>query len=238
MKDFSIIFENDDFVAVDKSSGLLTIPDRHNEKQASLYTSLTRKYGKIFIVHRLDRETSGLLLFAKTEETHKYLSQLFEARNIEKHYLGIVKGSMVNKTGTINEPIAEHPYNKGQMIIAKKGKPSVTDYEVLESYGIYSLLDFNIHSGRTHQIRVHAKSVGHPLICDVLYGDGKPVLLSSFKKKYKLSINEEEEKPLISRLGLHSYRLTFKDIHGIEHSIEAPLPKDMRALLNQLKKNR
>ena len=85
MKDFSIIFENDDFVAVDKASGLLTIPDRHNEKQASLYTSLTRKYGKIFIVHRLDRETSGLLLFAKTEETHKYLSQLFEARNIEKH---------------------------------------------------------------------------------------------------------------------------------------------------------
>ena len=238
MKDFSIIFENDDFVAVDKSSGLLTIPDRHNEKQASLYTSLTRKYGKIFIVHRLDRDTSGLLLFAKTEATHKYLSQLFEARNIEKHYLGIVKGAMVNKTGTINEPIAEHPYNKGQMIIAKKGKPSVTDYEVVESYGIYSLLDFNIHSGRTHQIRVHAKSVGHPLICDVLYGDGKSIMLSSFKKKYKLSINEEEEKPLIGRLGLHSYRLKFKDIHGVDHSIEAPLPKDMRALLNQLKKNR
>ena len=149
-----------------------------------------------------------------------------------------MRGSMPAKTGSVNEPIAEHPYHKGEMIISKKGKPSLTDYEVLESYGIYSLLDFNIHSGRTHQIRVHAKSVGHPLICDVLYGDGKPVLLSSFKKKYKLSIDEEEEKPLISRLGLHSYRLKFKDIHGIEHSIEAPLPKDMRALLNQLKKNR
>ena len=136
MKDFSIIFENDDFVAVDKSSGLLTIPDRHNEKQASLYTSLSRKFGKIFIVHRLDRDTSGLLLFAKNEATHKHLSQLFELRNIEKHYLGIVKGAMVHKTGTINEPIAEHPYNKGQMIIAKKGKPSVTDYTVMESYGI------------------------------------------------------------------------------------------------------
>ncbi|MEO6684164.1 MAG: RluA family pseudouridine synthase [Ginsengibacter sp.] len=238
MKDFSIIFENDDFVAVNKASGMLTIPDRHNEHQASLYTSLKHRYDKIFIVHRLDRDTSGLLLFAKTEASHKHLSQLFELRNIEKYYLGIVKGSLINKSGTIDEPIAEHPINKGQMIVAKKGKPSVTDYEVLEDYGIYSLVNFNIHSGRTHQIRVHAKYIGHPIIGDILYGDGQPVLLSSFKKKYKLSLKEEEEKPIISRLGLHSYKLSFKDIHGNQHFIEAEMPKDMRALLNQLKKNR
>ena len=238
MKGYSIIFENEDFVAVDKESGVLTIPDRHNENQVSLYKSLTHLYGKIFIVHRLDRDTSGLLLFAKTEQTHKYLSQLFENRNIEKHYLGIVRGSLVQKSGTINESIAEHPFVKGQMIVAKKGKPSVTDYEVLEDYGIYSLINFNIHSGRTHQIRVHAKFIGHPVICDVLYGDGKPVLLSSFKKKYKLSIQEEEERPLISRLGLHSSKLSFADIHGTLHTLEAPLPKDMKAMLNQLKKNR
>lgn len=238
MKGYSIIFENEDFVVVDKASGMLTIPDRHNENQVSLYKSLTNKYGKIFIVHRLDRETSGLLLFAKNEATHKHLSQLFEQRNIEKHYQSIVKGSLAQKTGTINEPIAEHPFVKGQMIIAKKGKPSVTDYEVMEDYGIYSLVNFNIHSGRTHQIRVHAKSIGHPVICDVLYGDGKPVLLSSFKKKYKLSMKEEEERPLISRLGLHSSTLSFVDIQGNKHTLEAPLPKDMRALLTQLKKNR
>lgn len=238
MKGYSIIFENEDFVAVDKEAGMLTIPDRHHENQVSLYKSLTRTYGKIFIVHRLDRDTSGLLLFAKSEATHKYLSQLFEQRNIEKHYQGIVKGSMVQKTGTINEPIAEHPTHKGQMIIAKKGKPSVTDYEVMEDYGIYSLISFNIHSGRTHQIRVHAKSLGHPIICDVLYGDGIPVLLSSFKKKYKLSMKEEEERPLMARMGLHSSTLSFKDIHGTDHTIKAPIPKDMRALLNQLKKNR
>ena len=217
---------------------MLTIPDRHNENQVSLYKSLKHAYGNIFIVHRLDRDTSGLLLFAKNEATHKHLSQLFEQRKIEKHYQAIVKGALVHKTGTINEPLAEHPFHKGQMIVAKKGKPSVTDYEVLENYGIYSLINFNIHSGRTHQIRVHAKFIGHPVICDVLYGDGKPVLLSSFKKKYKLSMKEEEERPLISRLGLHSSTLHFKDIHGTEHTIEAPLPKDMRALLNQLKKNR
>ncbi|MDQ2718464.1 MAG: RluA family pseudouridine synthase [Bacteroidota bacterium] len=238
MKGFSIILENDDFVAVNKEPGILTIPDRHDETQLSLYRSLTKKYGKIFIVHRLDRDTSGLILFAKNEATHKYLSQLFEQRKIEKKYLGIVRGSLPVKKASINEPIAEHPYHKGEMIISKKGKPSLTDYEVLEDYGVYSLVQFDIHSGRTHQIRVHTKSIGHPIICDDVYGDGKPILLSSFKKKYKLSQHDTEERPIISRLALHSHSLSFTDIHQKEFSIEAQLPKDMKAFLQQLKKNR
>ena len=238
MKGYSLIFENDDFVAVNKEPGTLTIPDRHDETQASLYRLLTQKYGKIYVVHRLDRDTSGLLLFAKNESTHKYLSQLFEQRKIEKKYLGIVRGSMPSKSGSIDEPIAEHPFRKGEMAVSKKGKPSLTDYEVQEDYGIYSLVQFDIHSGRTHQIRVHSKFLGHPIICDPVYGDGKPVLLSSFKKKYKLSQNELEERPIISRLGLHSYSLHFTDPHGKSYDLEAPLPKDMKALMQQLKKNR
>lgn len=238
MKGFSAIFENDVFVAVNKEPGMLTIPDRHDETQSSLYKLLNQKYGKIFIVQRLDRDTSGLILFAKNEASHKYLSQLFEQRHIEKKYLGIVRGSMPAKNGVINEPIAEHPYHKGEMTISKKGKPSVTDYQVLEDYGIYSLVQFDIHSGRTHQIRVHTKSIGHPLIGDLVYGDGKPVLLSSFKKKYKLSQHDEEERPIINRLGLHSYSLRFTGPDQEKYSLEAPLPKDMKALLQQLKKNR
>lgn len=238
MKGFSIIFENDDFIAVNKESGILTIPDRHDDTQLSLYKILNKKYGRIFIVHRLDRDTSGLILFAKNEATHKYLSQLLEQRNIEKKYLGIIRGSMPDKKGSINQPIAEHPYRKGEMIVSKKGKPSLTNYEVLEDYGIYSLVQFEIQSGRTHQIRVHAKSIGHPIICDAIYGDGKPILLSSFKKKYKLSQHGLEERPIISRLALHSHSLHFKDIHQKIFFIEAPLPKDMKALMQQLKKNR
>jgi 23S rRNA pseudouridine1911/1915/1917 synthase len=238
VKGLNIIYENDDFVAVNKEAGMLTIPDRHDDTQLSLYKLLTQKYGKVFIVHRLDRDTSGLILFAKNEAAHKYLSQLFEQRNIEKYYLGIVRGSMPAKTGSVNEPIAEHPYHKGEMIISKKGKPSLTDYAMLEDYGIYSLVQFNIHSGRTHQIRVHTKSLGHPIISDTVYGDGKPILLSSFKKKYKLSQHDEEERPIVNRLALHSSQLTFTDMHHIKHALEAPLPKDMKALLQQLKKNR
>lgn len=238
MKGFSTIFENDDFIAINKESGTLSIPDRHDEAQLSLYKVLNQKYGKIFIVHRLDRDTSGLILFAKNEATHKYLSQLFEQRKIEKKYLGIVRGSMPEKNGSVNEPIAEHPVKKGMMTISKKGKASLTNYEVLEDYGIFSLVQFDIQSGRTHQIRVHTKSIGHPIISDELYGDGKPILLSSFKKKYKLSQNDLEERPIISRLALHSASLHFTDIHHKEFFIEAPLPKDMKALLQQLKKNR
>jgi 23S rRNA pseudouridine955/2504/2580 synthase/23S rRNA pseudouridine1911/1915/1917 synthase len=233
----SIIFENENFVVIDKESGILSIPDRHDETQLSLYKLLMQRYGKIFIVHRLDRETSGLILFAKNETSHRYLSQLFENRNIEKNYVGIVRGSLPEKNGSINEPIAEHPAKKGVMIVSKKGKPSLTDYEVLEDHGIYSLVKFDIHSGRTHQIRVHTKYIGHPIVCDPVYGDGKPVLLSSFKKKYKLSKGDEVERPILHRLALHSQRILFTDASNKKYDLEAPLPKDMKALLQQLRKN-
>ncbi|MGI8583204.1 MAG: RluA family pseudouridine synthase [Chitinophagaceae bacterium] len=233
-----IIFENVRFIALNKPSGLLTIPDRHNESLNSLYKTLQQQYEKIFIVHRLDKETSGIILFAKDEVTHKFLSQLFEQRNLEKYYLGIIQGTLQDKKGIIEEPIAKHPVHKGMMAVNTKGKPSVTKFEVLEEYGIYSLVRFQIHTGRTHQIRVHMKHVDHPIACDELYGDPKPILLSSFKKKFKLSKHDEEERPLLSRLALHAYELKFKDQDNKDFDLKAELPKDMRALLQQLKKNR
>ena len=233
-----IVFENDQFLAVNKPAGLLTIPDRHDEHIPSLYQLLQKKYEKIFIVHRLDRETSGLLLFAKDEVTHKYLNQVFELRKVEKFYLGLVTGSPGNASGIMEYPISEHPTIKGMMVIDRKGKPSQTEYQVIEDYGIYSLVKFQLHSGRTHQIRVHSKQLGHPLACDEVYGNGKPILLSSFKKKFKLSASEEEERPMLNRIALHSYELIFKGPDGKDYDIKADLPKDMQALLNQLKKNR
>ncbi len=238
IKGIAVIFENDDFIALNKPAGMLTIPDRHDEMQPSLYKILTAQHGKIFIVHRLDRETTGLILFAKNEASHKHLSQLFEKRNIKKNYLAIIKGSFTDKEGSINEPLVEHPYRKGEMSVGKKGKPSLTEYTILEDYGNYSLAKCAIQSGRTHQIRVHMKFAGHPLACDPIYGDGKPILLSSFKKKYKLAKSEVEERPLLSRVALHSYQLYFKDAQLNEHFLEAPLPKDMKAVLQQLKKIR
>ena len=233
-----IIFENENLVAVNKPAGLLTIPDRHDEMLSSLYKTLQQQYEKIFIVHRLDRETSGIILFAKDEATHKYLSQLFEQRNVEKYYLAIIQGALQNKKGIIEEPVMEHPVKKGMMIVHAKGKPSVTEYEVQEEYGIYSLVKFQIHTGRTHQIRAHMKHLGHPVACDDVYGDPKPILLSSFKKKFKLSQHDEEERPMLNRLALHSYQLKFKGQDNKDYDLKAEMPKDMRALLQQLKKSR
>lgn len=231
-----IIAENDHFIVINKPPGLLSIPDREG-KEISLKEILQQKYGQIFTVHRLDRETSGIIVFAKDQETHKFLSQAFEERTVEKYYQGIVNGSLPEKQKTIEAPIAENTVKRGVMIIHQRGKPAITDYEVLEDFGKFSLLQFRIHTGRTHQIRVHMQYVGHPLVCDELYGDGLPVKISSFKRNYKLSKNEEEERPILTRTGLHAQRLRFTDIEGNEYDLQAEMPKDMRALLQQLRKN-
>lgn len=232
-----ILVENDHFVVINKPSGLLSIPDREG-KDFSLKQMLQEKYGQIFTVHRLDRDTSGIIVFAKDEETHKYLSQAFEERTVEKYYVGIVNGVPPEKKMTIDEPIAENTTKRGVMLIHQRGKPSITDYEVLEEFGKFSLLRFRIHTGRTHQIRVHMQHVGHPIVCDALYGDATPILVSSFKRNYNLSKSEEEERPILNRLGLHAEQLLFKDAQGNHYSVEAPLPKDMRALLQQLRKRK
>ena len=231
-----IIFENDDFLAVNKPSGMFTIPDREGSS-VSLKDWLSKKYPVILTVHRLDRDTSGILLFAKNEATHKYLSSLFEERKIEKYYLGIVKGLPQEKSGIIEASIAEHPTIKGKMCANRNGKASKTGYEVLEAHPSYSLVSFQLYTGRTHQIRVHCQYIGHPLACDPLYGDGKPVLLSEIKKKYKLSKNELEERPIINQMALLSYRLVFADNKGNKHDLSVDIPKEYRALMNQISKN-
>jgi 23S rRNA pseudouridine955/2504/2580 synthase/23S rRNA pseudouridine1911/1915/1917 synthase len=121
------------------------------------------------------------------------------------------------------------------MVLNIKGKPSYTEYEVLEDFKRLSWVKFKILTGRTHQIRLHAQFIGHSIVCDELYGDGKPVLLSSLKKKYNLSKSEAEERPILSRLALHSASLGF-NLNNTDYFFEAPLPKDLRALLQQLRK--
>lgn len=230
-----IIFEDDAFIVLNKPAGLLSIPDREG-KEPSLKKMLRDKYGEIFTVHRIDRETSGVIVFAKNEESHRFLSVAFEDRNVEKHYQGIVQGTLAEKEKTIDAPIMENPSKKGLMMVHRKGKPSTTIFRVLEEFGKFSLVEFQILTGRTHQIRVHMSDYGHPIVCDPLYGDGKPILLSSLKKKFNLSKDQLEERPIMPRLALHAWKLRFNDQQGKAHEFVAPLAKDMRAFLAQLGK--
>ena len=233
--DDHIITEDEDMVAINKPSGLLTIPDREG-KDISLKQLLKNKYGDIYTVHRLDKGTSGVVVFAKNEAAHKHLSQQFESRETNKIYNGLVMGVPAQNNGVINEPISEHPSKKGVMAVYKKGKESITEFEVLQQFRIFSWMQFRILTGRTHQIRVHMKHLGHPIVCDDLYGDGKPVFISQLKSNYKLSQSMDEERPLLNRLALHSAQLSFKGLQGKNYILEAPLPKDLRAILQQLTK--
>ena len=230
-----IIFEDDDLIALNKPSGLLSIPDREG-KEISLKSLLQDKYENIFTVHRLDKDTSGLIVFAKNEQTHRHLSIQFEERQTEKIYVGLVIGSPANQKGSIDLPIAENMVTRGTMIINRRGKQSLTDYEVLQNFGSYAWMQFRIHTGRTHQIRVHMKDMGQPIVCDELYGDGKPLLLSSLKSKFKLSKSELEERPILNRLALHAFRLSFTKPNGEKLELQADLHKDLKATLQQLSK--
>lgn len=233
---FTLIQETPNWIAVNKASGVLSIPDRE-QSEPSLRDLLIPRFGSMFTVHRLDRETSGLILFARNEASHKFFSGLFEGRQMQKWYVGLTLGSPQPPIGTIIQPIQEHPVRKGYMVIHAKGKLAHTDYELLESFTRYSWLRFQIHTGRTHQIRVHAQFLGTPLVADPLYGDGKPFLLSDIKRKFNLSKNEETEKPLINRVALHAHRLEFTDADGTLVRLEAPIPKDLEASLKQLRKS-
>lgn len=231
----NIVFENEDCIVIDKPSGMLSIPDRE-QSQKSLKDHLQDQYGSIFTVHRLDRDTSGLIIFAKNESAHKFLSAQFENREAGKQYLGLVYGTLEQSEGIWDAPIREHAYIKGKMMVHRDGKPSSTSYSLMDAAGPFSLVRFTIHTGRTHQIRVHAANAGHPIACDAIYGKPDPILLSAFKKKYKLSKSEESERPILQRLALHSHRLNLYLPDGNNLQVEAPLPKDIRALLQQLKK--
>lgn len=231
--DDHIIFKNDALIAINKPAGLLTIPDRQGA--ASLKGALLQAFGSIYTVHRLDRDTSGIVIFAFTEAAHRELSMLFEGRTMEKYYLGLVHGKPAEEEGQIDQPIMEHPTIRGRMVINRKGKPSLTDYKVLDSFRGYSWVQFRIHTGRTHQIRLHMKSIGHPIVCDEMYGDGKPVFISALKKDYKLAKSQDDERPILSRLALHSAQLKFM-LQDTSYDLQAEAPKDLRALLQQLRK--
>jgi 23S rRNA pseudouridine1911/1915/1917 synthase len=232
-----ILFENENFIILNKPSGLLTIPDRHDMQLPSLDRVLGAQQDKVWIVHRLDRETSGCVCFAKNELAHKHANLLFERRKLQKKYTAIVHGNVDEDNGEMNHRIMEHPTIKGKMMVhAKSGKEARTSFQVIERFSKYTVVECMLHTGRTHQLRVHWSNYGFPILCDSLYGSAQPIFVSSLKKNYHLSKLEEEERPLFHRLALHASSLQMEDIDGTMLSAEAPLPKDMQALLKQCRK--
>lgn len=233
----TIIFEDNDIIVVNKPADLLTIPDRFDTNKPSVYGELNKLYGKVFIVHRLDRETSGILVFAKNEEAHRHLSIQFEKHETAKIYTALLDGVLHQDEGEINKPLAPHSSVAGKMVVANRGKESLTFYKVIERFKYFTLVEADIRTGRMHQIRVHFQSIGYPLAVDPLYGRKTEIKLSEIKSnRFKIG-KFEEERPIMTRTTLHASQLSFKHPVTLEDmTFTAELPKDFRALISQLGK--
>jgi 23S rRNA pseudouridine1911/1915/1917 synthase len=227
---------NDAVLAVAKPAGLLTIPDRYDVSQPSLIEILTKRHGSLWIVHRLDRETSGVVVFARTEEAHRQLSESFAGGRVAKTYFALVDGRVNWVEEIVDLPLRPDADRRHRTHVDRaRGKPSETAFRLLEHVGPFSLVEATPRTGRTHQIRVHLAQIGHPVVCDGLYGRSEPIMLSRFKHKYVEG--RRPERPLLSRLGLHAVSVELVVPGHGSTLIEAPLPRDLKATVRQLRKH-
>lgn len=238
-----ILAQSADWIAVNKPAGLATIPGR--AETTSALERVAVQLGipcsgtadpRVRVVHRLDKETSGVLLFALHVEAQRHLSQQFQNNTIEKEYLALVMGKPAEDQGRIEAALAPHPSRRLEMAVSKHGRSALTLWKVEQRFRNHALLRVFPKTGKTHQIRVHLKHIGLPLAVDPLYNPrAGPILLSAIKRDYRPT-RGEEERPLIARLTLHAEKLRFVGLDGAKVEVTAPVPKDLRATVQQMGK--
>jgi len=215
----AIIHEDSDVIVIDKPAGLVVHPGSGNWEGTMLNALLHHAPGievlpRAGIVHRLDKDTSGLLVVAKHEAAQLDLVRQLQARTVKRTYLALARGQ-VKAAGTVDAPIGRHPVHRTRMAVVAGGKPAVTHYRVREALPRHTLLECDLETGRTHQIRVHLASIGHAIEGDLVYSRGGTVL---------------------GRQGLHAWKLAFKHPRSGETArFESPMPQDFRAALKALR---
>ena len=233
--DIDIIFEDEDLIVVNKASNLVVHPGAGNKKGTLVNGLLAYNKNLSFlpragIVHRLDKNTSGLLISAKNESTYINLVRQLKERLISRKYLALVVGEPISG-GKIDEALGRHPRYRTKQAVVKKGKNALTFYKIVEKYRGYSLLEASLSTGRTHQIRVHFAYLGYPIVGDNTYGG---------KRKFPAGISEmtREKISQFPRQALHASKLQFRHPQtGNRVSLHAPLPRDMSDLISFLKRN-
>ena len=220
-----VIYEDDDIIVVNKAKGMVVHPGNGNPDGTLVNAVLAHCKGNLSgvggelrpgIVHRIDKDTSGLLIVAKNDEAHVNMSEEIKNHEVTKIYTALVKGVIAENKATINMPIARSQNDRKKMAVSEDGKEAVTHFEVIKRYDKYTLLKVKIDTGRTHQIRVHMAQIGYPVVGDEVYSNGK----NEFGVHGQM---------------LHSTILEFKHpVTGKEMHLEAPLPKYFKDILNEL----
>ena len=229
---FEVIHESIDFLIVNKDAGMVVHPGAGNHKN-TLLNALLFKFPELEnlpragIVHRLDKETSGLMIVARSQNAYKNLSEQISQRSVKRTYQAFVVGN-VSRSGRVEEPVGRHPRNRQKQAVTDKGKHALTKYSIVKKYGNYTHLEVNLETGRTHQIRVHMSHIGFPLIGDVLYGRKK-----RFAKSTNSDLREVIEK--FPRQALHASNLSFEEVDKKKIvSFKSPLPEDILNLEKNL----
>ena len=228
----SVVYEDEDIIVIDKPKGMVVHPAAGNPSGTLVNALLYHCKGQLSgiggvlrpgIVHRIDKDTGGLLVAAKNDAAHRVLAAALEVHDIKREYRALVNGGFRDDSGTVDLPIGRHPTDRKRMAVLRDGdgksREAVTHYRVLERFGGVSYLALQLETGRTHQIRVHMSHLGHPLVGDTVYGGGR----TPFEKHHA---------PLLSGQCLHAVRLTLRHPRtGEDMCFESPLPEDFEKLL-------
>ena len=238
--DLNITYEDNNIIILDKTPGIVVHPGAGNHSGTILnglidkidYSQFESNPG---IVHRLDKETSGVMIVAKNFKTHAFLSKQFESREVKKIYRAIVWGKC-NESGLIEGNIIRNDRNRKSFILSKsdKGRYSKTTYKLIDQYGPLSYLEIIPSTGRTHQIRVHLKSIGHPIIFDDVYGGGIK-MIKSFHVKYTKLLKSIFKS--MNRVALHAKSIKFLHPNKDVVEFDAPIPDDFKKVINLAKAN-
>jgi tRNA pseudouridine32 synthase/23S rRNA pseudouridine746 synthase len=211
----NILFENDDIIAVDKPAGLACMAERDKQKD-NLHAQLSATYPhKIFIVHRLDKEASGVILFAKNAAAHRCLCRQFAEHTVGKNYLALLHGRISSDTSRIDRPLRQ--FGSGRVAVdMKRGKPSITEFEIIERFKDFTLVHAYPVTGRRHQLRVHFYSIGYPIAGDPLYGQRE---------------TSDESPAAIKRLMLHAEKIAFALPTGQQMTVESTVPEEFNQIV-------
>ena len=242
--ELSFLYEDDDLVVVNKPPGMVVHPAK-GHWAGTLTAALAHHFGDALsktggptrpgIVHRLDRDTSGVIIVAKHDQAHERLADQFQDRTTEKEYLAIMVGVYDRDADIVDEPIGPHPHIREKKAI-RRGHPdsrdAVTTFEIIERFRRFALLRAKPKTGRTHQIRVHLAHIGHPILCDKQYGGRSQITASELNG----GVAKPDEPALLERQALHAHRLKINHpMTGERMTIEAPLPEDIEGVLRFLR---